>query len=162
MENLSHVIPVTRELRDGTAGFIGGTLFQGLTCSALAAGIMAVGLKIGTIEDSHLRVFRMIATMALGGNAFEDHMNEFNRIMNIGASISAWFSEEFGSTQCQTVTKCDFSTVEGVNRYAENGCASKCRTIAEKVARKVESILKRDEPCSAPATGGYCSFAPRG
>lgn len=161
-EHLGQVIPVTQELRDGTSGFVGGTLFQGLTCSALAAGIMAVGLKVGTIENSRPRVIRMIATMALGGKAFEDHMNEFNRIMNIGARMSAWFTEEFGSTQCQAITRCDFSAVRGVNSYVENGWATKCRTITEKVARKVKSIVEQKEPSSTPATGGYCSSAPRG
>jgi hypothetical protein len=161
LQHLRHVVTLTQGLLDGTSGFVGGTLFQGYTCSALTAGIMAIGLKKGTIENSRLRVIRMIATMAVGGNAFKDDMNEFSRIMNIGSRVSAWFTEEFGSTQCRTVTGCDFSTLEGVSRYVEKDCATKCGAVAEKVARKVESILEWDETRSTATTGGHCSFAAR-
>jgi hypothetical protein len=98
LRRLRQAIPVTPELLDGTAAFVGGTLFKGLTCSALTAGIMAVGLKAGEIEDSRIRVIRTIATMVAGGNAFADHLNRFNRIMNIGNEMSEWFTQEFGST----------------------------------------------------------------
>jgi hypothetical protein len=160
LKRLDHVIPLTQELLDATSPFIGGTIFQGHTCSALTSGIMAMGLKKGTIENSRLKVVRMIATMAAGGNAFEDDMNEFNKIMNAGARMSAWFTQTFGSTQCHAITKCDFSTAEGVRNYTGNGCAMHCRTIAEAVAKKVESMLEKDEQDSTPV-GGYCSFASR-
>jgi hypothetical protein len=48
---------------------MGGTLFAGMTCSALTAGVMALGLAVGEIENSHTRVARMIATMAVRGAA---------------------------------------------------------------------------------------------
>jgi hypothetical protein len=64
------VIPVTPGLLDGTSCFIGGTAFKGLTCSAFTAGLMAVGLKLGEIEDSNFRVLRLLTTMIVGGNAF--------------------------------------------------------------------------------------------
>ncbi len=60
LKHLGGTITVTEELLNGTGGFIGGTAFKGLTCSAFTAGLMAVGLKLGEIEDSHLRVFRML------------------------------------------------------------------------------------------------------
>jgi hypothetical protein len=40
-------------LLDATSGFIGGTLFKGMTSNALTAGVMAIGLKAGEIENSH-------------------------------------------------------------------------------------------------------------
>lgn len=144
LEQLSGTIPVTQELLDETSGFIGGTVFKGLTCSAFTAGLMAVGLKLGEIEDSHLRVFRMLATMVAGGDALADHMNKFNRIMNIGNRMAGWFTEEFGSTLCREVTRCDFSSLGDVHRYIEQGSVVTCRTIAEKVAGKVEEIIKQE------------------
>lgn len=87
-------IPVSRELLDGTSGFIGGTVFKGLTCSAFTSSVMAVGLKLGEIEDSYLRVIRMLVTMISGGNVLEDHMNSFNRLMNIGNRMSKWFTPD--------------------------------------------------------------------
>jgi hypothetical protein len=143
LNHLSNTIPVTQELLDGTSGFIGGTAFKGLTCSAFTAGLMTVGLKLGEIEDSNLRVFRMLATMIAGGNALADNMNKFNRLMNIGNRMSKWFKKEFGSTLCREVTQCDFSTLEDVHRYIENGSLTTCKIIAEKVARQVEMIIKQ-------------------
>ncbi len=104
LNNLADTIPVTRELLDGTSGFIGGTVFKGLTCSAFASGLMAVGLKLGEIENSYLRVTRMLATMIAGGNALADRMNKFNRLLNMGNRMSKWFTKEFGSTLCREVT----------------------------------------------------------
>jgi hypothetical protein len=140
-QNLVDTIPVSQELLDASSGFLGGTLFQGRTCSAFTAGVMAVGLKFGEIENSPLRVIRMIAMMAFGGNAFSDSINKFNKPMNTGYRISKWFRKEFGSTQCQEITQCDFSSPEGVGKYIESGCVTRCRVIAEKVAEQVQDIL---------------------
>jgi hypothetical protein len=143
LKHLSDTIPVTQELMDGTSGFIGGTVFKGLTCSAFTAGVIAVGLKLGEIEDSYLRVIRMLATMIVGGNAFADHMNKFNRLMNISKRMSKWFTKEFGSTLCREVTQCDFSSLGNVHRYIEKGSVTTCKIIAEKVAKQAERIIKQ-------------------
>ncbi len=143
LKNLGDNIPITRELLDGTSGFIGGTMFKGLTCSAFTAGLMAVGLKLGEIENSHIRVIRMLATMVVGGNAFADHLNKFNRIMNIGDRMSKWFTKEFGSTLCREITQCDFSSLGNVHRYIEKDSVTTCKSIAEKVARQAEMIIKQ-------------------
>jgi hypothetical protein len=144
LKYLGNTIPVTRELLDGTSGFIGGTVFKGLTCSAFTAGLMAVGLKQGEIEDSYFRVIRMLATMIVGGNAFADHLNKFNRLMNIGHRMSKWFTKEYGSTLCREVTECDFSSLENVHRYIEKGSVTTCNIIAGKVAMQAERIIKQE------------------
>lgn len=143
LKQLGDTIPVTRELMDGTSGFIGGTAFKGLTCSAFTAGLMAVGLKLGEIEDSYLRVTRMLATMVVGGNALADHMNKFNRLLNIGKRMSKWFKNEFGSTLCHEVTQCDFCSMEDVHRYIGQGSVNNCKAIAGKVALQAETIIKQ-------------------
>jgi hypothetical protein len=144
-QNLGDTLPVNQELLDAASGFLGGTVFQGRTCSAFAAGVMAVGLKTGEIENSPPRVIRMIAMMAYGGDAFDDGVNKFNKPMNTGYRISKWFRKEFGSTQCQEITQCDFSSAEGVSQYIESGCVTRCKVIAEKVALQVQDILRNDE-----------------
>jgi hypothetical protein len=141
LKHLPGIIPASRELLDGTSGFIGGTAFNGLTCSAFSAGLMAVGLKLGEIEGSYLRVMRMLAIMIAGGNALADHLNKFNRLVNIGYGMSKWFREEFGSTQCREVVRCDFSSTADVQRYIERGSLTSCQIIAEKVARQAERII---------------------
>jgi hypothetical protein len=143
LNHLNNTIPVTQELLDGTSGFIGGTAFKGLTCSAFTAGLMTVGLKLGEIEDSNLRVFWMLTTMIAGGNALADNMNKFNRLLNIGHRMSKWFKKEFGSTLCREITQCDFSSLSDVHHYIENGSLTNCKIIAEKVARQAEMIIKQ-------------------
>ncbi len=130
-----------RELFDAVSAFMGGTLFMGKTCSAFAAGVMAFGLRAGEIENSIPRVIRLLAIMTAGGNAFDEKVNKFNRSMNRGYRLSRWFVKEFGSTQCQAITGCDFSTPTGVSNYIEGDQIKMCRTIAIKVAEKVQMML---------------------
>jgi hypothetical protein len=79
--------------------------------------------------------------MTVGGYAFDEKINKFNRSMNRGYKLSRWFTEEFGSTHCQAITNCDFSDLTGVNNYIEGDCIAKCKQIAEKVAVKVQTMI---------------------
>jgi hypothetical protein len=130
-----------RELFDATSAFMGGMLFMGKTCSALTAGVMAIGLKDGEIENSRLRVARLLAIMTVGGDAFGDHLNKFNASMNRGNRLAKWFAGEFGSTQCQKITGCDFSDPAGVSRYIDGEQITRCRAIGCRVAEQVELML---------------------
>ena len=130
-----------RELFDATSAFMGGTLFMGRTCSAFTAGVMAIGLRAGEIENSRLRVIRLLAIMTVGGDAFDEGINKFNRSMNRGYRLSKWFASEFGSTQCQAITGCDFSDSKGVSDYVDGDLITTCRTIACRVAEQVQMLL---------------------
>ncbi len=151
LHRLRLTLSVDQALLDGTSAFIGGTVFMGMTCSAFTAGVMALGLALGEIERSRVRVLRMIGVMAAGGDATAEHLNAFNRVMNLGHRLSLWFRAEFGSTQCRAVTGCDFSTVAGARLWIEGGGAARCDLIAERVAAQVESIVA--EARGAPGTG---------
>jgi hypothetical protein len=130
-----------KELFEAVSAFMGGTLFMGRTCSAFTAGVMAIGLRIGEIENSPLRVIRLLTVMSVDGNAFDDRLNKFNHSMNLGYKLSKCFTKEFTSTQCQAITQCDFSDPVGVNKYIESGCIVGCVQIAEKVAEKVQAMI---------------------
>jgi hypothetical protein len=143
LRGVRDTIPVDQDLLDGTSAFMGGTLLQGMTCSALTAGIMALGLRLGGIENSRWRVLRMIATMAAGGDAFADEMNEFNKIMNAGKRLSQWFAGKFGSTQCRAITGSDFSSTAGVRTYIDADGVSRCKTIAGAVAEQVRGMIAK-------------------
>jgi hypothetical protein len=130
------------ELRDAVTAFMGGTLFAGLTCSALTAGVMALGLALGEIENSHSRVARMVATMAVGGDAFADDLNAFNRVMNLGHELSEWFETEFGSTQCRELTRCDFASPADVDEYIDRDGTADCARLARRVAEHVSAMVE--------------------
>jgi C_GCAxxG_C_C family probable redox protein len=129
------------ELADAVTAFMGGTVFTGMTCSALTAGVMALGLALGEIEDSRPRVARMIATMALGGNAIADDVNKFNHVVNLGHELAGWFEAQFGSTQCRALTGCDFATAEGVHAYIGHDGTARCARIARLVAERVGTMI---------------------
>ena len=141
--HLANTVPVNQELLDATSAFMGGTLFKGLTCSAFTSGVLAIGLEIGEIENSYLRVMRMLALMVSGGNAFKDGLNKFNPALNTGHRLAKWFRTEFGSTQCQAITHCDFSSEAGVGKYIAEAGITMCHRIAEMLAEQVQNILKK-------------------
>ncbi len=143
-EQLKYTVPDQRELFDVISAFMCGTCFMGLTCSAFTAGVMAVGLRYGEIETSPPRVARMLTIMTIGGNAFDENLNKFNRSMNRGYQLSKWFVKEFGSTQCRAITQCDFSSPLGVRKYTESDCITRCRKITERVAERVQQMLTDD------------------
>jgi C_GCAxxG_C_C family probable redox protein len=150
---LDKTVAAPPELRDATTAFVGGTLFTGRTCSALTAGVMALGLARGQIEDSRPRVLRMLATMAVGGDASADHLNTFNPVMNLGHKLAKWFKEEFGNTQCRTLTGCDFASTADVREYVANDGTGSCARMAERVAARVAELIERSsasEQASAP------------
>jgi hypothetical protein len=141
LTDLGYTPAADRELFDATSAFMGGTLFMGQTCSAFTAGVMAIGLRAGEIEDSRLRVIRLLAIMTVGGDAFDDRLNKFNPSMNRGNRLSKWFAGEFGSTQCQKITGCGFSDPNGVSDFVESDQVSRCRAIGCRVAEKVQALL---------------------
>jgi hypothetical protein len=158
LDNLHYAAPECQDVFDAVSAFMGGTLFMGMTCSAFTAGVMAIGLRSGEIEDSPLRVIRMIVTMTAGGNAFDENINKFNRSMNAGYRMSKWFAKEFGSTQCRAITQCDFSTLPGVNKYIESNCVTKCKEIADKVAERVQNTLADLEAVRSTLLGRGAGF----
>jgi C_GCAxxG_C_C family probable redox protein len=148
LRQLAPEITITDDLLAATSGFAGGTALAGLTCSALTAGIMALGLVLGEIEDSRVRVLRMIATMAADGDAFADHLNAFNRVMNLGHRLAHEFAAEFGSIRCRHITQSDFATDDGVRHYIESGCLGQCKAITRSVAKKVRELVGENTPHS--------------
>ena len=50
--------------------------------------------------------------------------------MNRGNRLAHRFRIEFGSTQCRAITQCDFSTIEGVQRYIDGGGTARCSAMA--------------------------------
>lgn len=156
LHRLSPTVPESRDLRDACSGILGGTVFTGMTCSAFTAGVIALGLSLGRLENSRVRVLRMLGKMAVGGDAFADDVNAFNEVMNLGHELSRWFVTEFGSTQCRAITQCDFSTMEGVRRYIEGGGTARCRAIAESVARRVHEMIESVE-AQRPAPRDRCA-----
>jgi hypothetical protein len=141
---LRHLAPEaapSSELLDGTSAFLGGSALLGRTCSALTAGVMALGLALGNLERSRFRVLRLIATMAAGGDPTAENLNAFNRTVNLGHRLACWFTAQYGSTQCREITKADFGSEAGVSAYIEGNGMERCRALARRVAAEVRTII---------------------
>lgn len=130
--------PTRLQLWDATSAFLGGTLFQGLTCSAFAAGVMAIGLKTGQIENNYVRVLRMLIK---GVDIADENANKFHRTINAGQRLSEWFVSESGRTQCRAITGCNFSYSTGVEEFIACGCVAACKQFARRVAEKAQTII---------------------
>jgi C_GCAxxG_C_C family probable redox protein len=150
---LGPAFPVDDQVLAASAAFMGGTALAGRTCSALTAGVMALGLALGEIEHSRLRVLRMIGTMAVGGQAFDDRLNAFNQAMNLGHELARWFAAEFGSTQCRQLTQCDFASASGVQRYIDEGRCAGCQAMARGVAGRVSEVVAAHRAKAGPPAG---------
>ena len=135
-------LPVTEDLLDATRAYAGGTAYLGLTCGALSAGVMAAGLKLAEIERSPLRVLRMVGLMATHSkHAFDDRINKFNIIMNLGHRLALGFEKEFGGILCREIAGCDFTSSEGVERYLRGSGPEKCERVAAWTAARVRELL---------------------
>jgi len=156
-DHLQYTTDGYQELFDAVSAFVGGTLFMGMTCSAFTAGLMALGLQTGEIENDPIKVIRMLYRMTFRGNAFDEKINKFNRSMNTGYRMSRWFTKEFGSTQCRAITQCDFSNMTGVCKYIQNDCITHCRQIVEKVSEKVQRIIALESSRRALPSHGATS-----
>jgi Putative redox-active protein (C_GCAxxG_C_C) len=54
LQQVGHMNPLRQDVLDATTPFIGGTVLTGMTCSALTAGVMALGVALGEVERSRL------------------------------------------------------------------------------------------------------------
>lgn len=138
-QRLPFTMPLGQALFDATAAYLGGTLLQGMTCSAFTAGVMAIGLRIGEIENSYGRVLRMLAK---GMDIADESINKFHRVINLGHRLSEWFVAAYGSTQCRAITRCDFASTTDEDQYIANNGIMACRTIAHRVAEQTQNIIE--------------------
>jgi C_GCAxxG_C_C family probable redox protein len=162
---------VLRLLDDGTLpdetllraswGFLGGTVLQRLTCGALTAGVMAIGLGLGQIEDRPHKVIQMIALLVSGGDAMRDDVNRFNPCINASHKLVSWFEETFGSCQCRGLIESSASDPQPWKTYLSQDRVDQCRVIACRTAEKVREILGgSSRPVCHPLRGLYGDQVP--
>lgn len=141
LHELNDLIAIDGRLLHASWGFLGGTLLQGMTCSALTAGVLVIGMESGEIENSYIRVLRWMGQPFVGGDAMRDDLNKFNRAINVGHELALWFTEEFKSSNCRDILDLDLSTVEGIDEYISGHRIERCREITHKVALRVRGML---------------------
>ncbi len=143
LNGLSDTVEITEQHLRAAKGLVGGTVMQGMTCSALTAGVLAIGLQYGRIESSYLRVPKLLFKIAAGHEFMDERYNAFNKSMNIGSSLGMWFKEQFGSTECKDILGKDLSTHDGAGRYIAENDMDRCRAICEGVISRVREMVQQ-------------------
>jgi hypothetical protein len=140
-EVFHHLGITSSKILNACQGFIGGTLLSGMTCSALTAGVMAMGLQKGEIENSYLKVFRMLRMMGEGDKWLSDGINNFHRSIKLGTKLNTWFMNTYKTCKCKGISGCPFNNKNEVKNYIKRGGIQQCKRIAENVAREVRNYL---------------------
>ncbi len=142
LNSINVKIPVTKEMLDSSWLFIGGMAMLNRTCGALTAGVIALSSVLAKIEDDYSRVAKMNRLLRQKDNiAMNDEINNFNRAINYSDELGEWFRNEFGSKSCYDIWGCDFSKINGAEKYIKGQCHLQCSYIAEKVGQKVISMI---------------------
>jgi len=152
LKDLADVIKVDDELLRASYGFLGGTVLKGITCGALTAGMLAIGIEFGGIENSYMKVANMMRLFMFNTDAaMNAKINKANHAMNVGYDLALRFEEEFGSTLCKDIIQEGFSTKAGVDKYVSENRINECRRIAAFVVETVRQRIDEDLTYDAPA-----------
>jgi hypothetical protein len=113
------------------------------TCGALTGGVVALSTATARLEQDYSRVARM--TWLLMHNktdeAMKEEVNNFNRSIRLSEELGTWFRNEFGSTSCNRIWGYDFAQKKDAENFINGSCIRHCKSIAEKVAKKVISMI---------------------
>ena len=83
---------------------MGAILSGQTTCGLLIGSSIAIGLLCGQGKK----------------DIPEEHEGERNKAIQVVGELYRDFLKEFGSTDCKTLSHCDFSNPENLTRYVQN------------------------------------------
>jgi len=87
-----------------TAGYMGSISSGQTTCGLLIGSSIAIGLHCGQSKEG----------------IPEEYEQERNKAIHAVCELYSDFLKEFSSTDCKTLSHCDFSNPEELNRYIQN------------------------------------------
>ncbi len=87
-----------------SAGYMGAISSGQTTCGLLIGSSIAMGLRCGQDNDS----------------TPEEHKEQRDKAIHAVGALYSAFLKEFGSTDCKTLCKCDWSNPEELNRFIQN------------------------------------------
>jgi len=87
-----------------SGGYMGAISSGQTTCGLLIGSSIAIGLRCGQGKEG----------------IPEEHKEERDKAIHAVCELYSDFLKEFGSTDCKTLSHCDFSNPEELNRYIQN------------------------------------------
>ena len=113
-----------------TAGYMGAISSGQTTCGLLIGGSIAIGLRCGQGKEG----------------IPEEHEQERNKAIHAVYELYGDFLKEFGSTDCKTLSHCDFSNPEELNRYTQNkGWKNTCDIFLKFVVNKCIELAEKEK-----------------
>ncbi len=98
------------------------------TCGLLIGSTIAIGLRCGEGKDG----------------IPEEHQIERDKAINGVRRLYADFLKEFGSTDCQPLSHCDFSNPEDLSRYVQDkGWKNTCDIFLKFVMNKCTQMAEQ-------------------
>jgi hypothetical protein len=112
-----------------TAGYMGAISSGQTTCGLLIGSSIAIGLRCGQGKEG----------------IPEEHEQERNKAIHAVYELYNDFLKEFGSTDCKTLSHCDFSNPEELNRYTQNkGWKNTCDIFLKFVVNKCSELAEKE------------------
>jgi len=113
-----------------TAGYMGAISSGQTTCGLLIGSSIAIGLRCGQGKEG----------------IPEEHEQERNKAIHAVYNLYSDFLKEFGSTDCKTLSHCDFSNPEELNRYTQNkGWKNTCDIFLKFVVNKCSELAEKEK-----------------
>jgi len=113
-----------------TAGYMGAISSGQTTCGLLIGSSIAIGLRCGQGKEG----------------IPEEHEQERNKAIHAVYELYSDFLKEFGSTDCKTLSHCDFSNPEELNRYTQNkGWKNTCDIFLKFVVNKCSELAEKEK-----------------
>jgi len=113
-----------------TAGYMGAISSGQITCGLLIGSSIAIGLRCGQGKEG----------------IPEEHEQERNKAIHAVYNLYSDFLKEFGSTDCKTLSHCDFSNPEELNRYTQNkGWKNTCDIFLKFVVNKCSELAEKEK-----------------
>ena len=113
-----------------TAGYMGAISSGQTTCGLLIGSSIAIGLRCGQEKEG----------------IPEEHEQERNKAIHAVCELYSDFLKEFGSTDCKTLSHCDFSNPEELNRYIQNkGWKNTCDIFLKFVVNKCIELAEKEK-----------------
>jgi hypothetical protein len=113
-----------------TAGYMGAILSGQTTCGLLIGSSIAIGLRCGQGKEG----------------IPEEHEQERNKAIHAVRELYSNFLNKFGSTDCKTLCKCDWSNPEELNQYIQNkGWKNTCDIFLKFVVNKCTELAEKEK-----------------
>lgn len=132
-------------LREAATGFVGGIGFSGTLCGSVVGGVLAAGAEHGVNPrtSDYGDTMKIIYHGLLKSDRIWTDARLFKaaRAFEVIRKIYKMVESSHGSCDCGTISGLDVGRPETLRNYRENRGVSRCRALADLIARETAALL---------------------